>query len=270
MPRLKKVNLFPGYARVKEPNFEVIARCTELSKGNRTVREFATLCEVSPSTISRILNQQITAPIADGLLVKICELAPKDSGVTRDVMLVANGLHPVRIEESATKEEVEKVVNKINGTVNRDGPLAERICREILQDYLLLNGYSLKVKKDSGIYNLQGFKYSADFVFETDVYESIGVSDWCFDVVLGIQHGFNRRLDMIFSACYLHQVSDQGKKVSLVFVDKMAYEQYKHQVERLYIDDYVSLILINPADRRVEEEYNIATSRKCIEIFKED
>lgn len=267
MARLKKVDMFPGFARVEQPNYEVLARCTDLAKGDRTVREFAELCGVSAATISRVINQQMNAPMADNLLIQICRNAPKDSGVTQDLMLIANGMQPIKMDTTLSQDKLNKVVENINRRASRDGSLVERICRETLQNELLIKGHSLKIVKESGIFNLQGFRYRADFVFETDAYEAVGISNWCFDVVTGLQNGFNRRLDMIFSACYLHQVSEQGKKISLVFTEEQAYNQYKKQVENLCIDDYVSLILIDPTAHSVTEEFNIRTNKQVVEIF---
>ena len=55
--KLKKVNPFPGYIRIREPNKEELAKLVLLAKGEkRSLREFASACGVNTSTLSRIIN----------------------------------------------------------------------------------------------------------------------------------------------------------------------------------------------------------------------
>ena len=71
---LKKVNPFPGYVRVSEPDKEELARLTALAKGeNRSLREFALACGVSTSTLSRIINMKSDSdtPNSDSLIASI-------------------------------------------------------------------------------------------------------------------------------------------------------------------------------------------------------
>ena len=50
-------NLFPGYYRKYDQDMETLADLTKRAKGDeRSINEFARVCGVSPSTISRLIN----------------------------------------------------------------------------------------------------------------------------------------------------------------------------------------------------------------------
>lgn len=271
MARLKKVNLFPGYARTNEVNFEVLARCTELAKGNRSLREFAEVCETTGATLSRIINQQVSAPIGDRLLMSIAENAAEGSGVTLDVMLVANGLQPIRLNDAAGEIDWEKTIQS-SSTINirKDEAVSEQIARDILQNELLNRGYSLKLEMEPVIYEQKkDFRYTADFGFKTNALKDIGLDTWCFDVMSNWTVHSRHRMHTLFSACYLGNPTGNRKKLSLVVLNKEAFERLKEQYAGIVIRDYISIIYIDPAQRKVIEEYNLETTEKNMTIFKE-
>ena len=56
-------NLFPGYYRKHDQDMETLADLTKRAKGDeRSINEFARVCGVSPSTISRLINKKNTTP----------------------------------------------------------------------------------------------------------------------------------------------------------------------------------------------------------------
>lgn len=262
MARLKKVDLFPGFVRTGEVNYEVLARCTELAKGDRSLREFADICGTTAATISRIMNQQISAPIADQLLKSIADNAPKGSNVTLDIMLVANGMQPVRIDNVSAKDAAAI-------DFRRDESLSERVAREILQNELLFKGFSVELTMEPRIVNTKTFGYRADFSFTTNALEKIGISQWYFDVMSNFALHTEHRMQSLFSACYLGNLAEEHKKLSLVVLNEDTFKQLKNKYEDYVIRDYVSIILIDPTNRRVVEEFNFATKMENYSIFTE-
>lgn len=62
-------NLFPGYYRKHDQDMETLADLTKRAKGDeRSINEFARVCGVSPSTISRLINKKIQHQIRIHLL----------------------------------------------------------------------------------------------------------------------------------------------------------------------------------------------------------
>ena len=268
MARLKKVNLFPEFARIEEPNYEVLARCTELAKGEQSVREFALICGTSGATISRIINQQITAPIPDNLLVNICKNAPPGSGVTQDLMLTANGMHPIKVGDGMSESKAAEVANDMSKKFRMKGSEFEMQAREILQNELLFRGYSIELVMQPIIYQLKKeFRYMADFAFKTNALDKIGIDMWCFEVMSDHTVHSIHKMHTLFSACYLGNPSGNRKKMSLIVTNKNTFEQLKERYEGIVIRDYISIILIDFSERQVVEEYNFETTEKNINVF---
>ena len=81
-------NLFPGYYRKYDQDMETLADLTKRAKGDeRSINEFARVCGVSPSTISRLINKKNTTPNKDSLIKAIADNAVPESGVTLDIVI---------------------------------------------------------------------------------------------------------------------------------------------------------------------------------------
>ncbi len=263
MARLKRVNLFPEYARIEEPNYEVLARCVELAKGEQSVREFAQLCGTSGATISRIINQQITAPIPDNLLINICKNAPVGSSVTQDIMLIANGMRPIKVGDGMSESKTAEVANDMSKKFRMKEAEFEMQAREILQNELLFKGYSIELVMNPIICQIKReFQYRADFAFKTNALEDLGVDTWCFEVMSEFAVHSIHKMHTLFSACYLGNPSENRTKMSLVVTNRTTYEQLKERYTGIVIRDYISIILIDISERRVVEEYNLETMEK--------
>lgn len=72
-------NLFPGYYRKHDQDMETLADLTKRAKGDeRSINEFARVCGVSPSTISRLINKKNTTPNKDSLIkAPVCQAHDK-------------------------------------------------------------------------------------------------------------------------------------------------------------------------------------------------
>ena len=93
-------NLFPGYYRKHDQDMETLADLTKRAKGDeRSINEFARVCGVSPSTISRLINKKNTTPNKDSLIKAIADNAVPESGVTLDMLLQAHGLEKISVYE---------------------------------------------------------------------------------------------------------------------------------------------------------------------------
>jgi transcriptional regulator with XRE-family HTH domain len=83
------------YTRVKEPDKDMLSELTIRAKGpKRSLRQFAEELEVSPSTLSRIVNKKTASANSDLLIADIAEHADPESGVTFEKMMEAHGMAP--------------------------------------------------------------------------------------------------------------------------------------------------------------------------------
>ncbi len=93
MARKKTDNPFPDCIRVREPNKQKLAELVLKAKGeNRSISAFARECEVSTSTLSRLINMETSKANSDDLILAIAEKANPESGVTLEALLDAHGL----------------------------------------------------------------------------------------------------------------------------------------------------------------------------------
>ena len=98
-------NLFPGYYRKHDQDMETLADLTKRAKGDeRSINEFARVCGVSPSTISRLINKKNTTPNKDSLIKAIADNAVPEGGVTLDMLLQAHGLEKISVYEGKERK----------------------------------------------------------------------------------------------------------------------------------------------------------------------
>lgn len=78
-------------AKTHEPDKRALAALLNRAKGDRTMKEFAGLCGVNPSTLTRIMQQTNRGSSTLELITAIADNAAPESGVTFDALLTANG-----------------------------------------------------------------------------------------------------------------------------------------------------------------------------------
>lgn len=83
--------LFLPVAKTHEPDKQALAALLNRAKGDRTLKEFAGLCNVNPSTLTRIMQQTNRGSSTLELIEAIADNAAPESGVTLDALLTANG-----------------------------------------------------------------------------------------------------------------------------------------------------------------------------------
>lgn len=89
-----------NYIKVSTPDQEKLAELTLAAIGARTKQQFAILCGVQPSTISRLINKSNKGASTEELIYAIARNAAPDSGVTLDALMEANGMAPVSVRVS--------------------------------------------------------------------------------------------------------------------------------------------------------------------------
>ena len=162
MPRRKSINEFPGYVRVNQPNYEVLASLVKKAVGDRSLAEFSDVTGISTSTISRIINNKFSSPSSDSVIARIIENIDPNSGVTREDILTAHGLAPLLLSSGTFKsgkssaintllesEGAEVVKDAIETSVRAGGhaSVKEKVFQEAVQSVLLQKGFTLALEK---------------------------------------------------------------------------------------------------------------------------
>ncbi len=279
MGRKKITNLFPDYIRTGKADLEALSQLVLHAKGSRSMNDFANDCEVNTSTISRIINMKNTTACSDEVLVAISKAADPGSGVTLEQLLAANGM--VKLvpagTEGATVSPTQIVFGLADITEEKkiesvsDGLLQgarrylsenkmEESCRESLQNSLLLGGYSVELLPYNKMDWPRNRQFRGDFAIRTNALQEEGIDIWLFDCksyTAGIGRGTIGQMNRLFGMAYMDSPREHGIKVSVVVDHSIMLEQARDYYAGYKIRDYFSFILIDPADRRVVDEFCI-------------
>lgn len=249
------MNPFPGCIRVKDPDFEMISALIVQAKGKRSLTEYAAACGVSTSTLSRLVNMKTTTPSSDLLIYKLGVNADPDSGVVVEMFREAHGLAEVKIGEGSIPSPSAQFLKKKEGTKLS---LLEIWVKDIIQNYLISDGASLKICADTNVIkNYKGIRYKADFVFETDYLQENGISKWAFDIHNNPSRPLMHKLSWMFGAAYIDPLHDNGIKLTLVVTNETEFLEIRDYLNNLRIKDDISIMYVDVSQHKVCWEYSI-------------
>lgn len=266
MPRKKSSPIFISYASVGRPDNAAFAELVKKAIGpDRTVSEFAEICGVSPSTMSRIVKNQFKTPSSDVVIKAIADNADPVGGVDADALLRASGRAPIQLEgpthvfvTAPTEAGKSKLLAEVV-TGRKGEPINNIIARETIQNALLSAGHGIKVSPGENIISIPGLRYKADFCIDLDLDEDLGFDKWAFDACLASVRPITHKLSWIFGAAYLDSTRDRRIKVSLVVSDLNDFDYTKKTFSNIKIHDLVSVVLIDPKAQIVIDEFQIPT-----------
>lgn len=285
MARAKKSDILSELIRERDPDTEKLAQLVAKAKGDRTVSEFAAVCGVNPSTMSRLINGKNSTASSDELIVAIAMNADPRSGVRFQDLVNAHGMF-ILFEDDYEDAYIARKYEDIFDGIVRDAELskkisrnpvgfvmeAEKLIREIITSELMERGYTVGLQMDTSIMRRADFPYYADFILKTNALEKEEISGWAFDVKVGKirQHGLGR-FGQIFSAAYLDSPRDAGIRVTMAVCDKVSYQLLREELKGLRIWDSVSLMWVDMQQRKVVAEYVINTKAgvNVVRLFDE-
>lgn len=228
------------------------AALVNAAKGNRSIRRFAECILVNPSSISRILNEQVTE-INSELLAKIVAYAEPDSGVTIEKMMFAQGL--VRSEDCIMQYQ-----------------RYEAACRRIITDELLQRGYSVSYIKTPTLENGR----TCDFRIKTDAF-SPDEGEWLFECKMlsaysNLPLGVGRTGIWLESAMAYYYSGKKAKRISLIVDHLDTFELMKAHLQEFCIPNEISVLYISLTQGRVLDEYvaPLTDGREPKKIFETD
>lgn len=268
MPRRKTTNEFPGYVRIQQPKYDILASLVKKGIGDRSLTEFAEVSGISSSTLSRIINSKFSSPSSDSVIARIIDNLDPESGVTREDVLEAHGLAPLLLDNgsstidltgafgSGKSRMLAKTIVEAMKT-NGNASAKEYVCQTAVQSVLLQKGYTLSMERKRDIIDLGTVHYRADFTFKTNALGEHGIDIWAFDVADTDYRPIMQKMSWIFGTAYLQPLKKRGIKVSLVTTDKEQFDDTRERFQNIQIPDDISVILVDMTSGAIADEYQI-------------
>lgn len=227
--------IFKTAVRTGEADKTETAALVNAAKGRRSIRKFAESIHVNPSSISRIINEQVKEINSD-LLAKIIAYAEPDSGVTVEKMMLAQGL--VKSEDRIMQYQ-----------------RYEAECRRIITDELIQRGYSVRYINASTLENGR----TCDFRISTDAF-SPDESAWLFECKMlsaysNLPLGVGRTGIWLESAMAYYYSGKKAARISLIVDHWETFELMKAHLQGLSLHDEISVLYISLAQGKVLDEY---------------
>lgn len=282
MAKQKGLGLLSMCERVSKPDMQKLAELTERAKGNRTAKEFAAVCNVSASTISRLLNAKFEQTVADDIIAAIA-VNSADQSIGIKEFLDAQGLvYPI---PENTSEEAAKQIYQDFMLYVADGyrqalshrsrikmaqlkKQQEHIIQEIILEDIKNRRYQASVSADVEAIETYEFSYIASFILDTDALQTESLHRWAFTVSNERGPRFVSEIDSIAKCAYFGRPAEHGTRVSLITTDKNTFYQAKWILEGCNpVYDSISIILINVDTRTVDAEYILPRNTVIAQVF---
>lgn len=278
------------YIQVYEPDKKALAGVLAECKGpDRTMAQFAEVCGISPSTLSRILNGNITKPLSQDILKSIFDNRIEGCKVTMDDLYQANGM--------LTVEERNRVMH--GGDYRRRVIETKEQAQQIIIHELLRRGYAVKADMSYGlagrsvIMEPRTDTERGDLPLRYDLAiflpELHDLSEWAFEIVptpsqsaYGVERSpesnarFNIRRTMqmrseIFLVDAWQPERLAGMKFSWVFTDPYMYDAFKDYIKTAKLNNAMSMILLDIDEKLVmkEEWMNCPMKDDYVSLFRD-
>ncbi|MCR5339108.1 MAG: hypothetical protein K6E75_11165 [Lachnospiraceae bacterium] len=116
------------YKRVYMPEKDDLADLLTKAKGDRSMADFARICEENPATFSRIVQRKIIKPLDLRIVHVIVKNAAPASGVTLEAVMRANGYMPIDdLAMQRQRQEEQKGRDDKEPALSRSGMFAARM-----------------------------------------------------------------------------------------------------------------------------------------------
>lgn len=264
------------YVQYTVPNAEALREQINKVKGDRSMTMFADdikrsspNVKVSAPTISRACNWSGGKPVSIELLEAIALIADKDSGVTLETLVAANGMR--------SKDEDSLLSKRDTAARRRETAMEiDRSAVMIIQNEITCRGYA--VRKLSGLYSgysLHGYMYQRDRVFPRNYNFGFSVSGmspcntWKFglcptrlsedsneNAIEAHVGNFINKIASVFASDSFESDLYETEKYSFMFVDKKIYDAFLKRISDhdMMVNGLMTAILIDIENYRVLEE----------------
>lgn len=226
---------------------EAVAEMTRRCIGARPVAEFARLCKVSTSAITRILNGSSRQLTDEDLTVRIFENRTKGTGVGLRHWINANGFSLKSVFDSLAKDEetkdilyyynwMETVRQMARDEISLDSRL-QRIdmsgrCKSIILDNLHSRGFkAAALPPETCLAGWASSVYKGDFVLKTNALADEKLHTWFFELCPSAWPDMDTALARICYAMYTTHPAEHGCRVTLVADNRETYGLLARRIE---------------------------------------
>ena len=247
--RKKKLDIFPGYKKVRLPDRAKLSNLINACKGNRTISSFATDCGFSSPSILRAIKD-FDSPISEELMQEMYNHADPNIDFTLQEFLDAYGMVPVEsINTEDFKPNELKITEKTTNNISYAKEI-ENISRLVLQDALLSKNFSIfRVQRDARINHT-----TFDLIIDTNTFEEDEIKKWCIEIK-ATSFAEDKLLEKMFSSLYLRTEKDEKYKVSLALIDNRVFDTLCEKYKNIEVIDDISFILIDRINYKLNKEF---------------
>lgn len=260
------------YVQVRTPDKAALANCVNKAKGpNRTMAQFAEDCQISASTLSRIVNRKITNPLSVDIIIKIFEnRAVAEDDYLLDALARANGLHPKDYAERVNARD--SFAHKRNEEMSRANMMKNIIVAEAVDQGLLVERVvDMRVVRPGveapAIYPRRRIDFSLALKPEQ---KSSGINLWSFflypyapdteaeqSMMRDRKYVISNLLDKVsrwflMDAWYPESLSNM--KTSFVFADRELFDGFSEAFREAKLNSEMTIILIDMDRYCVQKE----------------
>jgi len=248
------------FKKTHEVDKERFAELLLAAKGNRTMKDFAILCETNPSTFTRIVKMDNKGASSPDLLEAIARNASPESNVTLEALAKANGY---TLEENTPLSAM---------SIIHDRRLMEDIIQSTVADELLTRGKQVRL---GGIkYNVsKRMLLSPDALILTDAFNDDEDNHedrlWFVDSMFTTKDRYpgqgvyaanirHKAFNMLSRFTFISMSASDFLKpyrFSLVVTDQEAFDIIVDEFSETIFTADTTLILIDPYNRCIVNEY---------------
>jgi len=278
----KDENVFAGYTRVGNPDYESLSILVKEAQGSRTLTEFAKECGVSAATLSRIINKKSKVPCADYIIKKVYENADNDAHISLNDLLAAHGLRLADGADDSVHMMIgdSQVIRDTQSLRPEDMYVSDEISRaqfaSVLENtaYLIFSnifykkGYNTELLRypDTRNDELQFYtdrfltgegvtSYAPDFYIRHDIGKY--AERWIIELKTGMED-IDRLLIEYAKASYFGSIDTTNMNLVIAIADKNLYDKTKDRYQKVKTYDRISFVYMDRARMCVTEEFPIA------------
>lgn len=250
------------YVIARTPDKMRLANLINMAKGpNRTMAQFAELCNVSASTLSRAVNGKITKPLAQELIYALVENAAEDISI--DSFMRANGMLEKEAHERRTQHGHDHYERR-QRDLDREVMVKNTISSELLNRGKLIR-FFLRLPDRENVQSKFAFSHMSNFAVwleDEKVMWNFIVRPTILSEVEDRDRRFFKmhtmdRLTRLFLADAWEPEFFAGMRTSIAFLDKEFFDEQVAMLGQAQVNTDISLILIDAEKEEVLDEFAI-------------
>ena len=258
----KEASDLTGWTQEEMPSTARLAELITLAKGpDRSMAELAAVCNVSPATLSRAINQKFTKPMSVELLQAIANNAADTSKVRLFDLLVANGMRKKGMRPSSIHMRMQRSRQRVKDAID----LVVRTLLEQGATIALKNDRSSLLEKSA-----TGYRMYWEAVIDTEFFSKC--KQWKIAVFpymradtdetrLGNQRWHLQRHQESLARYFLCDLWEpdllKKSKSTFIFFDEELYTSLCESLSHAKVNNCITLMLIDEEAKKILSEYQL-------------